>query len=187
MTGVRWLPKSGSSVLAATASGCSRNGVSMSGQFSGQECGTPVVIFDGSCKTLISARSEWVSWKGESIAGGPRSTLKMGSGGGISIGEDGNGTKVAGSLFLSPSLPGGGVVFLVSCELRMMLSGSYVPRRLDASTLLRKTCDMLPRLEWRECRLRLWRKDAMADLGFGDVPRADCLSGEAHLMDETFE
>lgn len=96
----------------------------MSGQFSGQDCGMPVVIFDGSCKTLISARSEWVSWKGESIAGGPRLTLKIGSGGGMSIGEDGNGTRVAGSLVLSPSLAGGGVVFLMSCELRMMFSGS---------------------------------------------------------------
>ena len=124
MTGVRWLPKSGSSVLAATASVCSRNGVSMSGQLSGQECGTPVVIFDGSCKTLISARSEWVSWKGESIAGGPRSTLKMGSGGGMSIGEDGNATRVAGSLLLSPSFAGGGIVLLVSREMRMMFSGS---------------------------------------------------------------
>lgn len=53
--------------------------------------------------------------------------------------------------------------------------------------LLRKTCDMLPRPEWRECRLRLWRRDAMADLGFGEVLRADRLSGVVHLMDETFE
>jgi hypothetical protein len=181
-TSICWEPRFGSSLRATAASRCTWNGICLSDQFNGQEYGTPVVMFDGSCNTLISARSECVIWRGESIAGGPRSTLKTGSGTGMSIGEEGNGTRVAGSLILCPSLAGGDAAFLVSCELRTIISGSCVSRRLDASTLLRKTCDTLPRPEWRECRLRFWRRDAMADLEVGDLPRADCLSGVVHLM-----
>jgi hypothetical protein len=117
----------------------------LSCQFIGKDGGIPVVMLVGSCKTLISARSALVIANGDSIAGGPRSTLKIGSGGGMSIGEDGNGTSVAGSLFLSPSLASGDALFLVSCKLPMILSGSQAPRKLDALLpLLRKTLDMLP-------------------------------------------
>jgi hypothetical protein len=105
-------------------------------------------MFVGSCKTLISARSELVIKNGESIAGGPRSSLKVGAGGGMFMGEDGNGTKVAASLVVFQSLARGDIPLLMSCELRMIASGSRGQRRLDALLpLLRKILDMLLFLE----------------------------------------
>lgn len=162
--------------------------MALSFQSSGQDGGIPVVIFVGSCKTLISARSELVIWNGESITGGPRSTLKTGGGGGMLIGDDGNGTSVAGSLLMSPSLASGDAVLLMSCELRRMVSGSRELRRLDAwLPLLRKTFDTLPRPGWCERRLRFWRRDAMADFEVDEPSRADCLLGVVHMKDEVFE
>ena len=147
----------------------------------------PVVMFVGSCKILISARSDLVIANGDSIAGGPRSTLKIG-GGGMSIGEDGNGTSVAGSLLLFPFLASGDAVLLVSCELRMMASGSWAPCRLEALLpLLRKTLDMLPCLDLRERRLRLWRRDATADFGAVTPSWTGCLLGVVHRAYETLE
>jgi hypothetical protein len=180
--------KLGSSPTATNVPHREWTGTLLSCQSIGQDGGMPVVIFVGSCKTLSSARSELVMLKGESIAGGPRSSLRVGAGGGMLIGEDGNGTMIARSLLVFSSLVSGDIVLLRSCELRTKDAGSRGLRKLDALLpLLRKMFDTLPRPEWRECRLRVWRRDAATDFEVDIPSRPDCLFSAVHLSGEPFD
>jgi hypothetical protein len=104
------------------------------------------------------------------------------------IGEDGNGIRVAGSLLVCSSLASGDIVLLISCELRTKDAGSRGLRRLEALLpLLRKMFDTLPRPEWRECRLRVWRNDAAADFEVDVLSRPECSLGVWLLLCKTFD
>lgn len=75
------------------------------------------------------------------------------------------------------------MVLPTSCELRTYDSGPRAPRRLDALLpLLRKTSDMLPRLEVRERRLKCWRIDVLAELGRGELASTWIVLHFCHLL-----
>ena len=66
------------------------------GQFTGPVDGRPVVMFFGSCKTLISVNTASVMpANGESMSGVSKSSLSLGAGVGMAIGEDGSGIELA--------------------------------------------------------------------------------------------
>jgi hypothetical protein len=71
------------------------------GQFTGPEDGRPVVIFLGSCNTLISVKTASVMpANGESNSGVPKSSFSLGAGAGVgmAIGDDGSGMELAESV-----------------------------------------------------------------------------------------
>ena len=66
------------------------------GQFTGSHDGRPVVIFFGSCRTLISVNTASVMpANGESISGVPKSSFSLGAGVGMAMGDDGSGMELA--------------------------------------------------------------------------------------------
>lgn len=88
------------------------------GQFTGAHDGRPVVMFLGSCKTLISVKTASVMpAKGDSISGVPKSSFSLGAGVGMAMGEDGSGMELAEVVRSSSAS-----VLMLSIDLRQLSS-----------------------------------------------------------------